>query len=132
MENYLVSYEENQQLLSRCFSGHREAGEIFVRQFSDLVYKSIQQTFIARQIHFRQEDLENLHHTFFMQLFEKKCKKLKEYKGRNGCSLASWIRIVTVRIVLNHIRKKGLDTVSYHNKMIPSEDLNSPPGKGAE
>jgi len=79
---------------------------MFVRQFSDLVYKSIQATLLVTQVRFNKQDLEDMHNTVFLQLFEDKCKKLRQFEGRNGCSLASWIKLVAGRIVLNYVRKK--------------------------
>ena len=132
MENSILSHEEVQRLLSKCISGDRKSSEIFVRQFSGLIYKSIQHTLITRQVPFNRQDLEDLHNTVFLQLFENRCKKLRQYEGRNGCSLASWIRIVTVRIVLNHLRKKGLDALVNQKKRIPLEDLPELKGTGME
>ena len=88
-----------------------------------MVYRSIQHTLITRQAPFNREDLEDLHNTVFLQLFEKKCKKLRQYEGRNGCGLAWWIRIVTVRIVLNQLRKKGFDALAYQKKKISLDNL---------
>lgn len=118
------SPEEERQLLSRIFSGDKKAPEIFVRQFSNLIYTSIQAAFLTRQITFNQQDLEDLHNAVFLQFFEQDCKKLRQYKGKNGCSLASWIKLVTIRIVLNHLRKKGLDAIGWKNKMIPLDYLS--------
>ena len=118
------SPEEDRQLLSRIFSGDKKATEIFVRQFSKLIYTSIQAAFLTRQITFNQQDLEDLHNAVFLQFFEQDCKKLRQYKRKNGCSLASWIKLVTIRIVLNHLRKKGLDAIGWKNKMISLDDLS--------
>jgi RNA polymerase sigma-70 factor (ECF subfamily) len=46
-----------------------------------------------------------LHNTVFLRLLEKRCRRLRRFKGKNGCSLASWIRVVTVRTVLDHLRQ---------------------------
>ena len=132
MDSFNVSHEEDRRLLSECFAGNRETSELFVREFSNLVYKSIQHTLITRQAPFNREDLEDLHNTVFLQLFEKRCKKLKQFEGRNGCSLASWVRIVTVRIVLNHLRKKGLDALTQQKKKVSLDDLPELKGEGAE
>jgi len=132
MKEHNPSLEEDQRLVSGCCSGDRKASETFVRQFSDLVYKSVQHTLITRQVHFNREDLEDLHNTVFLQLFEKGRKKLKQYEGRNGCSLASWIRIVAVRIVLNHLRKKGLDALVSQKRRVSLGDLPELKGEGME
>ena len=117
------SSEENRELLSRCFSGDRKSSENFVRQFSSLVYKSIQYTLLSKQVPFGKQDLEDLHHTVFLKLFERSFAKLRLYKGKNGCSLASWIRIITVRTVLDQLRNKGYDAIGWQNKRIGLDQL---------
>jgi RNA polymerase sigma-70 factor, ECF subfamily len=118
------SFEEDRRLISKCLSGDRGAWETLVRRFSNLVYQSVRSTFLTKQIPFNRQDLEDLHNTVFLRLFEQGCVKLKLYQGRNGCTLASWIRIVTVRIVLNHLRKKGVDGPLWEKKKTPVEELS--------
>ena len=115
---------EDRQLLSKCLSGDRGAWETVVRRFSNLVYQTVRSTFISKQTPFSRQDLEDLHNTVFLGLFEQGCAKLKLYQGRNGCTLASWIRIVTVRTVLNHLRKKGVDGPLWEKKKTPVEGLS--------
>ena len=114
---------EDRQLLSKCLSGDRGAWETVVRRFSNLVYQTVRSTFISKQTPFSRQDLEDLHNTVFLGLFEQGCAKLKLYQGRNGCTLASWIRIVTVRTVLNHLRKKGVDGPLWEKKKTPIDEL---------
>ena len=124
------SHEEDLRLLSGCISGDRRATETFVKRFSDLIYRYVQNTLIVKKTSFNSQDLEDLHNTIFLQLFEQRCKKLRKYQGRNGCSLASWIRLVAIRTVLNHLRKKGIDAIGWQRKRISIEDL--PELKGDE
>jgi len=118
------AFGEDRQLISKCLSGDRGAWETVVRRFSNLVYQTVRTTFLAKQIPLSRQDLEDLHNTVFLGLFEQGCAKLKLYQGRNGCTLASWIRIVTVRIVLNHLRKKGVDGPLWEKKKAPVEELS--------
>ena len=118
------SFEEDRQLILKCISGNRAAWETVVRRFSNLVYQSVQSTFLAKQAPFSRQDLEDLHNTVFLGLFEQGCAKLKLYQGRNGCTPASWIRIVTVRTVLNHLRKKGVAGPFWEKKKTPIEELS--------
>ena len=117
------SFEENRELLSKCFSGDRKSSENFIRRFSSLVYKSVQYTLISKQVSFSKQDLEDLHHTVFLKLFERGFARLRQYKGKNGCSLGSWIRIITVRTVLDHLRNKGYDAMGWQNRRIPLDQL---------
>ena len=118
------SFEEDRRLISKCLSGDRGAWETVVRRFSNLVYQTVRSAFLAKQTSFSRQDLEDLHNTVFLGLFEQGCAKLKLYQGRNGCTLASWIRIVTVRTVLNHLRKKGADGPLWEKKKTPVEELS--------
>jgi RNA polymerase sigma factor (sigma-70 family) len=118
------SLEEDRQLLSRCIAGDRRAYDTFVKRFSNLIYQSIRNILIIKEVSFSKQDLEDLHNTVFLQLFEDRLKKLRQYQGRNGCSLASWIRLVAIRIVLNQLRKKGVDGISWKIKQIRLEDLS--------
>ena len=119
----IVSSRKDRRWLKKCIAGDQKACERFVREFSDLVYRSVRHTLWVKNIHFNQADLEDLHNTVFLKLFENQGKKLGQYKGKNGCGLGTWIRIITVRIVLNHIRKKGLDSITGQQKRIPLEDI---------
>lgn len=114
---------EDRRLLSKCLQGDRKASEILVRQFSGLVYKSIQYTLMARHVSFNRYDLEDLHNTVFLKLFDQNCKKLRQFRGDNGCSLASWIRMISVRSVIDQLRKKSVDTMGGKKKCTPLEDL---------
>ncbi len=117
------SLTEDRDLLSRCFSGDGEAAENLVRRFSNLVYKAIQHTLIVKHVSFNKEDLEDFHNTVFLRLFEHGCKKLKQYQGKNGCSLATWINLITVRTVLDHLRKKGVDSIARRDTQITLDEV---------
>ena len=110
-------------MLDRCFAGDRKAAEAIVRQFSGLVYHAVRCTLASGHVPFDPSLAEDLHNSVFLALFEKNAKKLRQYQGRNGCSLATWIRIVTVRIVLNHLRKKGFDAVCRRKHPLSLDDL---------
>lgn len=116
-------YEKDRQLFGRCVAGDREAAEMLVRRFSDLVYHSIRQILAARQAKYSQDDIADLHNTVFLELFENRRKKLAQFKGKNGCSPATWIRTITVRIALSHLRKKGVDSLGERNRLRAFEDI---------
>lgn len=113
----------DRRLLDRCLSGDKKGSELFVQQFSDLIYRSVQHALRVKDIPYSKADIEDLHNTVFVELFDKGCKKLKQYEGRNGCSLASWIRLIAVRTVLNHLRKKGVDAIASRKQRVPLDDI---------
>jgi RNA polymerase sigma factor (sigma-70 family) len=101
----------DRQILKGCISGEKKAREEFVIRFSNPVYQCIQFTLKAKNISFSQQDLEDLHNTVFLNFFDKRCKKLRQYRGKNGCSVFSWIRLITVRTAIDYIRKAGRDVI---------------------
>ena len=117
------SLEEERGLLTKCFSGDMEAGEALVRRFSNLVYQAVQHTFLVKHVRYTKEDLQDLHNTVFLRLFEEECKKLRQYEGKNGCSLATWIRLIAVRTVLDHLRKKGVDSIARRDALISLDEV---------
>lgn len=92
-------------LLIGCCRGERDVQEAFVRRYSNLVYSTILHTYNAKGRDCRDQDIDDLHNTVFMRLLERRCRRLRQYKGRNGCSLASWVRMITVRTVIDHLRQ---------------------------
>jgi len=109
----------DRQILKRCITGEKKAREEFVIRFSNPIYQCIQFTLKAKHIPFSRQDLEDLHNTVFLNLFNKRCNKLRQYKGKNGCSVFSWIRLITVRTVIDHLRKAGRDVIAR-----PKEEFN--------
>ena len=132
MNKPAYSRKDDRQLISGCVSGDRQALETLVKRFTGLVYKSVHYTLLTKNVPFQNQDLEDLHNTVFMQLFENNCKKLNQYQGKNGCSLASWIKVVTVRIVLNHIRKKGMDAIGWQKRRLALDDIAELRGESEE
>ena len=126
------SLGEDRRLLLRCLSGDRKAAETLVRQFSDLVYHSVRYTLTTKNVSFNRQDLEDLHNTVFLKLFERGCNKLRQYRGKSGCSLASWIRMIAVRTVLDDLRKKGVDAVSWQKRRVPLESVPELKAEGVD
>jgi RNA polymerase sigma factor (sigma-70 family) len=100
----MTEQASDKEVLDGCLSCVPAMQEIFVRRFSRLVFSSIQGVVKVKAAGLSQQDIEDLHNTVFVQLFERRCRKLRLYTGKNGCSLATWIRMITVRTVLDHLR----------------------------
>jgi RNA polymerase sigma factor (sigma-70 family) len=94
---------DDRKILAGCLAGRRSAQEALVRRFSNLVYASIHGVAKSKAIVLSAQDKDDLHSTVFVLLLEHRCRKLRQFKGKNGCSLASWIRMITVRTVLDHL-----------------------------
>lgn len=104
---------DDNDLITRIVDGDPIASEALVRRHSDMVYRIIQRVFIHKQAAFVPDDVADMHNSVFLALFENECRRLRQYKGKNGCRLSTWIGLVTVRLTLNHLRKLGLDALAW-------------------
>jgi RNA polymerase sigma-70 factor (ECF subfamily) len=114
----------DQTLIAKCLAGEDEFLERFVRKFSDPVYLTVQYTLRSKNAAFSRSDVEDLHNTVFVNLFDKKCKKLAQFQGNNGCSLLTWIRLIAARTVIDFLRRKGRDAICCQQTNISIDALS--------
>lgn len=117
------SYLTDRQLVVGCLKADAAVQEIFVSQFSSLVYASVLGVIKAKTAVLSQQDIEDLHNTVFLLLFEKQCRKIGQYRGKNGCSLASWVRMITVRTVLDHLRRRK-DALAQQEHLVSMDAIS--------
>jgi len=118
-----MTADSDKVMLIACCRGDRASQEALVRLYSNLVYSTVLHTYRAKGCHCPDQDLEDLHNTVFLRLLERRCRRLRQFKGKNGCSLASWIRVITVRTVIDHLRQTR-DVLSQHSRLASDELLN--------
>lgn len=111
--------DTDQDLLRRVLAGESAAREAFVRRFAGIIHQALRQTLRIREVPHTAQDIEDIFHAVFLQLLENDARKLRQYRGEKGCSVASWIRIVTVRCVLNLLRRRGVDALAFRGRRVP-------------
>lgn len=117
------------QLLARCIRGDKEGWNLFVLRFSRLIRHSLHQTLRQKNPPVQPEALDDLHQEVFYSLMADDYRKLRQFRGKNGCSLASWIRMIAVRKAIDHLRKKR-PTISIEGDLSTSEhSYEYPDGK---
>lgn len=95
------------EFLKRCFEGEKSAWDEFLKRYSRLIY-----SYIYHGLKLKGKDLvdsdevENLFQEIFVFLTQDNFKKLRTFKAKNGCSLASWLRVVVVNYTIDYLRKK--------------------------
>ncbi len=98
--------DEDRALLDACIAGDRTAWTTFVRRFTRYVYFLIQLTARRYDVALDEAELADLHNELFMALLEDDRRRLRAYTGRNGCTVRSWVRIITVRRTLDALRRR--------------------------
>ena len=100
--------EKEKALIDGCLRSDKAAWDSFVRQYSNLVYYTIKKTLVRHHTDPRTDVVEEFYQEFFVSLLQNECKKLRQFRGVHGCTLASWIRIVATRLTIDFVRKQGL------------------------
>jgi RNA polymerase sigma factor (sigma-70 family) len=99
--------EKEKTLIAGCLRTEKVAWDSFVRQYSNLVYHTIKKTLIRHHAEPRADLVEDLYQEFFISLLRNECKKLRQFRGAHGCSLASWLRLLTARLTIDFLRKQA-------------------------
>ncbi len=102
----MVETRDDKQLLQLCIDGDRRAWGQFVERYSKYVYYLIQVTAKRHSVQIDEEESADLHNDLFLALLEDDRRRLRAYRGSNGCSVRSWIRVIIIRRTIDALRKR--------------------------
>jgi len=91
-------------LLTACISGSKEAWDAFVGRFSKLIFFAINKTLRLHNYSLDQDVADDLFNSVFVSLLDNDYKKLRQFEGRDGCSLTSWVRLITINRAIDFLR----------------------------
>ncbi len=97
----------DQDLLQRCLDREEAAWAEFVERFSGPIRGAIYATLrrYAPEL-VSPEQARDLFQQVFLALCQDDCRRLRSFKGRGGCSLAGWLRVVATRQVIDQLRRR--------------------------
>jgi RNA polymerase sigma-70 factor, ECF subfamily len=93
------------EFVQRCVKGEAKAWDEFVDKYSSLIYHYIHSVLKVKGAAFSQETINDIFQEILLSLIKDNSRKLGSFKARNKCSLATWLRQVTVNSTIDHIRK---------------------------
>lgn len=116
--------EQERTLIAGCVKGEKAAWDAFVLQYSKLVYDTVIRT--LRLYHAQMDDSfkDDLYQDFFVALAANDFHKLRQFKGLNSCTLASWLKAIANRLTIDFLRKLKNPTVELMENF-PADQLNS-------
>ena len=118
-----MNFDNDQIILKKCVEPCQK--ECLVQEYWELVYYTIRKTFSIYNVHQIKDDIESLRNEVFIQLFRNNCRKFKQYCPDLGNGLNAWVKLITSRIVQNHITKKDPFSIGTRNKLISIDDLDA-------
>lgn len=113
--------EHESALIAGCVKGDKASWDAFVNQYSSLVYHTIRKTFTAYHAEPNSDLVDDLFQEFFLGIVRDDFKKLRQFRGDEGCSLASWLRVVTSRLTIDFLRKEKSLRVETFNELAAKE-----------
>ncbi|MGH7855371.1 MAG: RNA polymerase sigma factor, partial [Candidatus Binatia bacterium] len=107
--------DEEKTLIAGCVKTDKPAWDEFVQQYSKLVYHTIRKTLALHHAEVFPDLVEDLFQEVFLALVKDNFSQLRRFRGDNGCTLASWLRMITARRTIDHLRKlkKPIDPVEH-------------------
>lgn len=116
--------DQEKDLLEGCLRREKVAWDAFVFRYSSLVYHTIRKTFGLYHVEVSPDLVEDLFQEFFLALLRDDLKKLRQFRGNRGCSLASWLRVVAARQTIDSLRKHKLSELELAEAL--SADSSDP------
>ncbi len=94
------------EFVQSCVKGEKLAWDEFVDKYSHLIYRYIHSVLKFKGINlYSQDNVNDIFQEIFVNLSKDNFKKLRSFKGKNGCSLASWLRQVVINYTIDCTRK---------------------------
>jgi len=107
---------EEKEFIQRCLKQERGAWDEFVDKYSRLIYNYIYSVFKIKGYRFSSDTINDLFQEIFLSLIKDNFHKLRQFKGRNNASLASWLRIITINFCLDYLRKENKPKLSLEEE----------------
>lgn len=110
----------DRSLLNDLLAGHAGSWRQFVDRFTGLILQVIRQTAQAHSLKLSADDSEDLCAETFAELLVRDKAALRTFRGR--CSLATWLAVITRRIVVrkltDHRFRQALGHVQAHQAAV--------------
>jgi len=92
------------EFVRRCIKRDAAAWDEFLRKYSKLIYNYIHSVLRIKAKDIPLDTVDDLFQEIISSLIKDNYRKLRMFKAKNNCSLASWLRVVTVNFMIDFIR----------------------------
>lgn len=93
------------ELIQACLEGNRRSWDQFLERYSRLIYSYILSVAKVKGLILAPDSVNDLFQELILSLLKDNFRKLRTYRGKNGCSFASWLRQVTINFTLDFTRR---------------------------
>ena len=94
------------EFVQKCVERDRQSWHEFVERYSHLIYRYIHGVIrLKGTILANPDTISDIFQEIFTSLIKDDFRKLRSFRAKNGCSLASWLRQVTIHATIDYIRR---------------------------
>ncbi|MGD9015642.1 MAG: sigma-70 family RNA polymerase sigma factor [Candidatus Omnitrophota bacterium] len=108
---------DEKEFLQRCLKQDKAAWDEFVEKYSRLIYNYIFSVFKIKGLKISTDTANDLFQEVFLSLIKDNFHKLRQFKGKNNASLASWLRIITINFALDYFKKERQTQLSLDEEL---------------
>jgi len=102
----IIPCMDEQEFIQRCLKQDKAAWDEFVERYSRLIYNYIFSVFKIKGLKISTDIANDLFQEIFLSLIKDNFHKLRQFKGKNNASLASWLRIITINSSLDYLKRE--------------------------
>ena len=93
------------EFVHQFIKGESQARDQFIKRYSRLIYNYIHHVLGVKGFKDPAGHADDIFQGFIAFLMDEDCRKLRAFKARNGATLATWIRYLTINFTRDYLRK---------------------------
>ena len=86
------------EFLEKCANRDKEAWNAFVEKYGNLIYNYILRTLKRYNYFFQNDEVDEIYDRIFLALLDKKCRRLRNFRGQNERSFGAYLREISFHI----------------------------------
>jgi len=92
--------------LEKCANKDKDAWDTFVEKYGNLIYNYIIRTLKRYNYFFQNDEVDEIFNRIFLALLDKKCRRLKNFRGQNERSFGAYLREISFHISIDFLREQ--------------------------
>ncbi len=105
------------EFLDKCANKDKDAWDTFVERYGSLIYNYILRTLKRYNYFFHNDEADEIFNRIFLALLDKKCRRLRNFRGQNERSFGAYLREISFHISIDFLREQknflGLEQIQY-------------------
>ena len=110
-------------LIGRIRKGDRDAWNEFVDGYGRLIYHSVIRTLSIKGMPKGPDLVQDIFQSIFLHLADNNGKRLLKYTGKHKCTLATWVRMISINYTIDVIRKHASRSFDVDFEEVSEEEF---------